>query len=328
MNILDAFCGSGGIHIGLEQGLTNAKVVIGIDIDKNVGKQYQYMFPETTYLSEGIQSVQFLKKNTMPIIDLFAGGFPCQPWSLAGKRKGFADERGQIMFTMLDVIEMIKPKIIFLENVKNFQTISEGKPFAILMERLALSGYNVSSQVMNTCEYTHIPQNRERLFIVGFLDKQTAESFVWPTKISQRSTVESSGILQPFEEVDNKYYAQVSWKIYPKLLESVVLEKTIYQYRRFYMRENKNEQFPTLTANMGGGGHNVPFILQNGQIRKLTPLETFRAQGYPDDYKFEPSVSDNALYKMAGNSVTVPIIKVIAQEIQKAIDVSGLKRTG
>lgn len=322
MKILDAFCGSGGIHLGLVQGLTNAKVVVGTDIDKNVGKQYQHMFPETEYLAEGIQSILSLNKNRIPPLDLFAAGFPCQPWSLAGKRKGFDDERGQIMFTMLDVIEMTKPKIIFLENVKNFQTICEGKPFATLMERLALSGYNVSSQVMNTCEYTHVPQNRERLFIVGFLDKQTAESFVWPTKLSQRSTVESSGLLQPFEEVDSKYHAKDTWKIFPKLLESVVLENTIYQYRRFYMRENKGGLFPTLTANMGGGGHNVPFILQNGQIRKLTPLETFRAQGYPDDFKFEPSLSDNALYKMAGNSVSVPLIQMIAQEIQKAIDAS------
>jgi DNA (cytosine-5)-methyltransferase 1 len=318
MNVLDAFSGAGGIHLGLKAGLLNAKIVVATDIDKHVQSQYEFMFPETKYMSKGIQS---LSKANLPTIDIFSAGFPCQSWSIAGKRRGFQDERGQIMFPMLDLIHDLQPQIVFLENVKNFKSINNGDAFAILISRLTASGYFITYKVMNSCEYTEIPQNRERIFIIGFLNKTHFDKFSWPDKIplSERKTVKTSNILQPLTEINSKYYAKPEWKIFEKLQEMVKKENVIYQYRRFYVRENKNGLFPTLTANMGSGGHNVPFIVQNNQIRKLTPLESFRIQGFPAEYFCNPSIPDNALYRMAGNSVTVPLITLIAKQIQKAI---------
>jgi DNA (cytosine-5)-methyltransferase 1 len=167
---------------------------------------------------------------------------------------------------------------------------------------------------LNTCTITNIPQNRERIYIIGFLDSNLYNNFNF--------NFENIQPLEPIitfleNNVPDKYYYNSKLKVYNEIKENVkkhINTNTIYQYRRYYVRENKNNVCPTLTANMGGGGHNVPLLLDDKGIRKLTPRECFNLQGFPNDYIL-PNLSDSKLYSLAGNAVSVPVIKLIAEKV-------------
>jgi DNA (cytosine-5)-methyltransferase 1 len=209
--------------------------------------------------------------------------------------------------------------VIFLENVKNLFTHNEGKTFEHMENELRSLGYEVYSKVLNTYEYGNVPQNRERLFIIAFLSKKVAKRFVWPEKIELTNSLDS--FINWNGEVDKKYYYNSSHKVFSILKEQVLKPGLIYQFRRVYVRENKSGVSPTLTANMGMGGHNVPIIRDaNGNIRKLTPRETFNLQGFPENFIIPTILADSKLYKQAGNSVTVSVIRRIAENIKRALD--------
>lgn len=161
-------------------------------------------------------------------------------------------------------------------------------------------------------DYADVPQNRERIFIVCFDEKQVprADSFTFPEAIPLKRTI--ADILDKERQDEKLYYNGHSY--YPRLREEMRDRDTIYQWRRVYVRENKSKVCPTLTANMGAGGHNVPLILDDFGIRKLSPRECFRFQGYPEEYILPPQ-ANSKLYMQAGNSVTMPLIKRIAQEM-------------
>jgi DNA (cytosine-5)-methyltransferase 1 len=162
-------------------------------------------------------------------------------------------------------------------------------------------------------EYGNVPQNRERIYIVGFRDEKYKQKFKFPDPI--KLTVKVSDLLE--RKVPEKYYYNDK-PLYEKLRGFVRDEGKVYQWRRQYVRENKSGVCPTLTANMGMGGHNVPIIKDKKGIRKLTPLECFRIQGFPKDYIL-PKISDSALYKQAGNSVSVPIVEAVAKQMMKVL---------
>jgi len=162
--------------------------------------------------------------------------------------------------------------------------------------------------------YGNLPQNRERILIVGFLSKKVADNFSFPTKIKLRKEIQD--LLE--KNVDEKYYYEGK-PLYDKLKTDVKKKNTAYQWRRKYVRENKSGVVPTLTANMGTGGHNVPIIRDNKGIRKLTPRECFIFQGFPKSYKL-PNIADSKLYKQAGNSVSVTVIERVAKHIKKALE--------
>ena len=151
-------------------------------------------------------------------------------------------------------------------------------------------------------EYGNVPQNRERIYIIGFLDFDPKFTFI--DKIQLSSSM--SDVLQ--DNVEDKLYYTSSSTIYDKLKEEVTKHDTVYQYRRYYVRENKSGVCPTLTANMGTGGHNVPIILDDKGIRKISPRECFRLQGLDDSFLIPETMSNCQLYKQAGNSVTVSVI--------------------
>jgi DNA (cytosine-5)-methyltransferase 1 len=164
---------------------------------------------------------------------------------------------------------------------------------------------------------TGIPHHRERIYIVCFRDKKLYKQFDFDFPKIDCKPIRN--FLEP--NPDKKYYYTPKLKVYDTVKKSVVKnisENVIYQYRRFYMRENKSGHCPTLTANMGGGGHNVPILLDDGGIRKLTPRECFNLQGFPADYKL-PKISDSALYKLAGNAISVPVVELIANKISSIL---------
>ena len=306
LSVGSLFSGVGGIDLGfLNSGFS---LSWANEIDKDACLTMKSNFKHSIYEGD-IKDIQKL-----PSVDVVVGGFPCQAFSIAGYRNGLDDERGAIFFEMIRLIKQIKPKAILLENVKNLTVHNQGQTMQVILKEIEKCGYSVKYDVLNACEFSDIPQNRERVYIVGFKDLNTLEKFNFPSKIEK--TLSIRDLLET--NVDNCYYYKDTK--YNEELEKVVTNKeTCYQWRRQYVRENKSNMCPTLTANMGTGGHNVPLILDNKGIRKLTPRECFRFQGFPDSFVL-PNVAKSKLYKQAGNSVSVPVIERIASAMYNALN--------
>lgn len=184
---------------------------------------------------------------------------------------------------------------------------------------LQKNGYYVKYKVLNTKDYANIPQNRERIYIVAFKDKKAYKNFEFPKPLKLNKSLRD---FIDFEKIvdDKYYYREESFKYFNVLKEDIKSQDTVYQWRRSYVRENKSGVCPTLTASMGMGGNNVPLILTDtGEIRKLTPRETFNLQGFSKSFKL-PEIADSHLYKQAGNSVTVKVIERIAKNIKRALN--------
>lgn len=308
------FAGVGGIELGFER-TGEFSTVYANELDKNAHITYSTNFGNVKLDKRDIREVE---SEDLPSIDVITGGFPCQAFSIAGYRKGFEDERGDLFFDLLRLIKNKNPRVIFIENVKNMVTHDHGNTFKVIREALAINGYYLSWKVLNSSEYGNIPQNRERIYIVGFRDKDDFNQFEFPKPIELTTTIHDI-IDYDSEQHEDFYYREGKQPFYDQIEDEIISKESIYQWRRKYVRENKSGVVPTLTANMGTGGHNVPLIFTDNGIRKLTPRETFNAQGYPSDYKL-PDLAKSHLYKQAGNSVTVPVIKRIAQNIATAIE--------
>ena len=324
------FSGVGGIELGFEQ--TNEfRVVYANEFDKYARQTYQLNYPDTYLDGRDIHAV-LPEEIPSETVDVIVGGFPCQAFSIAGYRKGFEDDRGDLFFELLRMIEAKKPKVIFVENVKNMVSHDHGNTFKVIREALTENNYFIKWKVLNSKDYGNIPQNRERIYIVGFDNKEAYDKFEFPEEIKLTTGLQDVIDFGAKPE-ENYYYRQGKQPFFEELKHAVTSQDTVYQWRRQYVRENKNGVVPTLTANMGTGGHNVPLILTDtGEIRKLTPKETFNVQGYPKTFKIPEGVSNGQLYKQAGNSVVVPVIKRIADKIAEAMKttkgISQLERTG
>ena len=256
-----------------------------------------------------------IKDIDIPKSDIVTAGFPCQPFSIAGMQKGFEDERSNVFWKILSIIKNNNPNIVILENVKNLQSHDDGKTFQTIIENLKNLEYHIKYAILNTSKITGIPQNRERIYIVCFKDKSHYDKFDFDFPEVELKPL--SLFLEKENDILEKYYYTNSTIIYDELQKNVtkhISTNTIYQYRRYYVRENKNNVCPTLTANMGTGGHNVPIILDDKGIRKLTPRECFNLQGFPSDYKL-PALSANKLYSLAGNAVSFPVVALIAKRL-------------
>lgn len=311
--IASLFAGVGGIDLGFE--LTGKfKTIYANEFDKNARITYSKNFSSNL----DPRDIRGVDPDDLPDVDLIASGFPCTSFSIAGYRKGFEDENtGDLFFETLRIIVVKKPKVIFLENVKNLVTHDNCKTFSIIKDALISNGYYIKYKVMNTKDYGNIPQNRERIYIVGFKDKSSYDKFNFPK--TEELTKSVNDMLEENVYDDKFYYTREKSDFYPILEEFITKENTAYQWRRKYVRENKSGLCPTLTANMGTGGNNVPLIKTDKGIRKLTPRECFNFQGFPESYRL-PNIANSHLYKQAGNSVSVPVIKKIANNILIAIE--------
>lgn len=265
-----------------------------------------------------LKDLNDIKIDEIPKFDILTAGFPCQPFSIAGKQLGFEDKRSNVFWKIIEIIDYHKPKIIILENVKNLITHDKKNTFKTIIKSLEEINYYIKYQIINTCDYSIIPQNRERIYIVGFNDIEDYNKFDFNFDKIKNNNLSS---FIENNEINKKYYYNSKSKIYDCLQENIsksINDNVIYQYRRYYVRENKKGRCPTLTANMGSGGHNVPIILDKNGIRKLTPRECFNLQGFPNDYIL-PKISDNKLYSLAGNAVSIPIITLIINKICETI---------
>ncbi|MBG3873971.1 DNA cytosine methyltransferase [Staphylococcus xylosus] len=312
-SMISLFAGVGGIDLAFEQ-TQKFKTIFSNEFDKNANLTYNENF-EVQCNSDDIHN---LSTENLPFADILLSGFPCQAFSVAGYRKGFEDERGDLFFETLRFIRDKKPNVVFLENVKNLVGHDDGNTFKVIREALISHGYHIKYQVLNAKDYGNIPQNRERIYIVGFKNKQHFKNFVFPDPIPLNKKLHD--VIDFNTKVDDRfYYSENKHHFYSHLKDSITKKDRVYQWRRKYVRENKSNVVPTLTANMGTGGHNVPLIFTDHGIRKLTPRECFNIQGFPENYIL-PNLAISHLYKQAGNSIAVPVVRRIAENIVLAIE--------
>ncbi len=311
---IDLFAGMGGIRIGFEE--FGFRTIFANDYDPYCEPTYN---ANSKNVKLRVGDITDIPLNEIPSFDFMFAGFPCQPFSVAGYRQGFNDEkgRGNLFFHMAHILEVKKPIGFMLENVKNLENHDKGNTFKIIKETLESKelGYTIKAEVLNTMNYGNLPQNRERIYIVGFKDKKLTDKFQFPDPI--KLTTKISDLLD--KNVPEKYHYN-NKNLFPRIKADINREDRVYQWRRQYVRENKSGVCPTLTANMGTGGHNVPLIKQGNIIRKLTPRECARFQGYDNSYILPEELSDARKYKQVGNSVSIPVIKRIAQNMRDVLD--------
>ena len=321
------FSGVGGIELGFQK--SGFQISWANEVDKYANETYKANFDHQIF-SEDIRE---LDPHDLPPVDVLVAGFPCQAFSLAGKRQGFNDDRGNLFFEIIRIIKGfdIKPKVLFFENVKNFYTHDKKRTFKkvydLLHEEL---GYSVFHDVLNATDYTTLPQSRERTFIICFQGEKdwefdeirSSKSYLFNSKFPPDKIEKTDNFRKYLEEaIDDQYFYDSDKYNYRALKKAVVSDNSVYQWRRVYVRENKRGVCPTLTANMGQGGHNVPIIKAGDRIRKLTPKECFNLQGFDKGFKL-PQYSDSRLYRQVGNSVCVPLIAKLALLIRQSLEES------
>tara|TARA_Y100000590_G_scaffold397895_1_gene479755 strand:- start:1013 stop:2095 length:1083 start_codon:yes stop_codon:yes gene_type:complete len=332
------FAGIGGICLGFKQ--AGCEVVWANEYDKYACTTYRNYFKKHKLYEENIHDLKY--PNKLGKVDIITSGFPCQAFSIAGYRKGFTDHRGNLFFETTRFIDEIRPKAFLLENVKNLISHDNYNTFKIIKNTITNDlNYSFIPFLLNSKDYGNIPQTRERIYIIGFRDEaniQTADQIqheLFPRTKMVFDSTSPTGNFKPLSKIkltksirdlldhgkqDERYYYSPEHQYYPELKEAMVKKDTLYQWRRVYIRENKSNVCPTLTANMGTGGHNVPLVIDKYGIRKLTPKECLRFQGFPEDYNFPVGMANTRCYKQAGNSVVVPVVERIAKEIVKALN--------
>ena len=250
--ICSLFAGVGGIDLGFLE-TNKCEIAYANEFDKYAVETYEKNFNTKV----DCRDIHEVKLNEIPEFDIMVGGFPCTSFSVAGYRKGFDDDRtGDLFFEMERIFKERKPRVIFLENVKNLVGHDRGNTFKTIIDRLEKAGYKdkIKCQVLNACEYGDIPQNRERIYIIAFRDKKDYDKFQMPLPIPLDKSIKD--VFNFETKVDDKYYyteGKYKGNIYKLLTEEMDDENTVYQWRRKYVRKNQSNLVPTLTANMGEG---------------------------------------------------------------------------
>lgn len=300
------FSGIGGIDLGFAQ--AGFEIAWANDLDAAACKTYRNNFPNTILIEGDVRNID---PHTLSDIDVLIAGFPCQPFSVMGYRRGFNDPRGNLFFEIARFIDEKKPRVVFLENVQNLMEHDNGKTFLVIYNALAQFGYSVKYKVINATDI-NIPQHRARIFIVAFRDIEDCDRFEFPEAILLEATIED--IIDRTVKHDDIYYYGSESRYFKTLNAKIVDNTGIYRIDDSGIATRKWDICPTLKANMGTYHDRVPIIRDDFGIRKLTPMECLAFQGYPKDYSFKGVSLENA-YKQCGNTVCVPIIKSIAAKL-------------
>ena len=305
--VCSLFSGIGGIDLGFLQ--AGFQIVWANEKDSPACKTYRHNFGDNCLVEKDIRNV---KTEDIPDFDVLTAGFPCQPFSIAGKQKGFEDKRGNLFFEITRILDAKRPKVVFLENVANLVEHDDGKTFLVIFNSLAQFGYAVYYKVMYANEYGNLPQIRKRIYITA-VHETIKKQFKHPEPV--RLILQSSDIIHRHEKQNDIYY--YNGKALYSQFESQMNDKTaIYRPTDREVRYTKNKMCPTLTANMGTFPDRVPVVWDDYGIRKLTLRECLAFQGFPDDYFFPNTITIDDAYKQIGNSVCVPIIRRIAEQIK------------
>lgn len=326
---IDLFAGIGGIRLGFEQAFGKSlETVFVSEWDKFAQKTYKANFKKPTDIAGDITEIH--EKN-IPEFDICLAGFPCQAFSLAGQRKGFKDDykgmsRGTLFFEVARICAEHKPKIIFCENVKGLTVHDKGKTFKIIVETLKEIGYTVFDKILNSRDFG-VPQNRERIYIVAFRNDIAPKEFVFPNPTDNRKRIRD--ILEK-NPVPAKYYLSECY------LDTLRRHKARHEAKgNGFGYEIRSLEDVAGAIVCGGMGRERNLIIDKRQtnliptthikgeinkegVRKMTPREWARLQGFPDSYKL--ILADVHLYKQFGNSVTVPVIGAVAKKIKEVLD--------
>lgn len=249
--------------------------------DRYAKETFTLNFPKVRFIHKPIEELS-VEDNALRPVDVLTAGFPCQPFSVAGDKLGFKDERGSLFLHIIRLIREFgpdKPKVLLLENVKHFRAHDGGRTFKRMQAEIQKAGYWFSeenAQVLNTATHTEIPQNRERIFMVALsADHFATNNFRFPGPVPPRQRRPVREFLDLRRKAPARFYFKPGDRYYPHFEEAVANgdPKAIYQLRRNYVRENKSGLCFTLMANMGDGGHNQPVIVDRWGIRKITPRE-------------------------------------------------------
>jgi DNA (cytosine-5)-methyltransferase 1 len=311
---IDLFAGIGGFRIALES--FGLKCVFGSEWDKPSQKTYSENFCE---IPAG--DITKIKENEIPPHDILCAGFPCQAFSISGKQGGFKDTRGTLFFDIARVTEYRKPKVLFLENVKNFVRHDKGKTLATILRILKELDYDVYYEILNASHYG-VPQSRERVYIVGFRKDLGIKFFEFPHPTFEK--VYLKDIIQNDADENEYVVKRTDIKFWDKSQKPSLHPIQIGminkggQGERIYSIEG---HAVTLSAYGGGIASKTGAYLINGKIRRLTPRECARVQGFPDSFKL-PATKAQA-YKQFGNSVPVPVVKAIMKEILDTLSFKG-----
>ena len=327
---VDLFAGIGGIRLGFDKAFKkDIETVFVSEWDKKAQETYRANFKDKFDIQGDITQIE---EKKIPQHDILLAGFPCQAFSLAGLKKGFEDARGTLFFDVARIAEYHKPKVIFCENVKNLVNHDRGKTFKVIRRILENLGYKVYEKILNSKNFG-VPQNRERIYIVAFREDIDSSDFSFPEETADSKVI--ADIMEE-KEVSPKYYLS---DVY---LDSLIRHKERHESKGNgfgYEIKKLDEIANTLVC--GGMGRERNLIIDRRltnftpvthikgkinkkYIRKMTPREWARLQGFPDDFKFV--VADTHLYKQFGNSVTVSVIEAIAKKIKKVLELQDNKR--
>ena len=307
--VFSLFVGIGGIDLAFEK--AKFKIVYANEIDKHACKTYRLNFPNAN-LVEG--DIQLIDAKSIPDFEILVAGFPCQAFSSVGLKKGFDDPRGNLFFETARVIKEKKPKAVFFENVANLIKHDNGNTFSIIKTTLEDLGYHVLYKIMNASDYG-IPQQRNRIYIVGFLDEDNFKKFVFP---EVRKLKKTAFDLFDTQRVDSSYYLN-NHKKWADISQTVVDKKRIYRFTDWGISKGRENICPTLLAAMGGPYDRIPFFKDDFSIRRITQREAARLQGFSDNFILPINKFPKQVYKQIGNSVCVPLVKEIAKELYKTI---------
>ena len=305
ITFVDLFCGIGGFRLALES--LGAKCVFSCDTDRQARKTYQANFGEEP---EG--DITTIAADSIPDFNILCGGFPCQPFSIAGKQRGFKDTRGTLFFEIARIIKAKQPKVVFLENVANLARHDDGNTLKVILDTLKGLGYDVHYQVLNAAHYG-VPQIRKRIYFVCFR-KNLQVDFSFPEPTFEDVAVED--YLE--ENVDEKYYLDISSITFYKPDTNV---RQLDTYRMGYIGSISQGRrvygvkgcAPTFVVSARGPAGSTEAYYINGRVRRLTPYEAKRIMGFPEDFVFP--VREERIYQQLGNSVAVPVVRMIAEKI-------------
>lgn len=298
---IDLFAGIGGIRLPFDE--LGYECVFSSEWDKKACETYYANFGE-----QPSGDITQIDEKDIPKFDICLAGFPCQAFSIMGKMQGFADTRGTMFFEIERILKYHMPEVVLLENVKQLTTHDKGRTFDTIIKHLEALGYTVNYKVLNALDFG-LPQKRERIIIVGFLDKNKAALFNFDFKKKKYSL---DDILEDDADIDKSYFA--SDTIRKKRATSVIGKEVFYPS---VWHENKSGNISVLDYSCAlrtGASYN--YLLVNG-TRRFTSRELLRLQGFPDSYKIV--VSNQEIRRQTGNSVAVPMIRMVAKKIDKIL---------
>lgn len=304
------FAGIGGIDLGFKQ--AGCEIIWANEIDKYACKTYRLNFGEE-YLIEG--DIKDVPSKDIPDFDILAAGFPCQAFSSVGLLQGFDDPRGNLFFEVIRVVKDVKPRVVFLENVANLLKHDDGNTFRVIKQMLENLGYTVLFQVMNAKEFGNLPQQRNRIYIVAFKSRESSMHFKYPERIPLTRTAFD---LYDKEKKADKYYMD-GHRMWNRMMEYMTERDRVYRFTDWGLSRSRSGICPTLLAAMGSRFERIPFFYDDYSVRLMTPRECARMQGFPEEYIL-PETNEKQVYKQIGNSVAVPVVFRIAENIVKTFD--------